>query len=174
MIKIRNDFDQSKVVAGKMSANDDCDDDIEEEEEAKVSKAGNHVLHRSGGSQLEPSPVLKSKRGAAKDVEIELRKKLSTEDVAHNMMNQNETGQNEFVTDSQVLDYNEYAEDTEQDDSYVSEGGAGYNQFDAQSLGDGSDAELCDDEGYVPTVTVLSEEQLEEQLEEQRDNGKNK
>jgi hypothetical protein len=171
MIKICNDFDQSKVVDKKVTVSDACDDDIEEE--AKVSKTGNYVLHRSGESQLEPSPVLKSKRGAVKDAEFELRKKLSTEDVAHNMMSQDETEQNGFVADSQVLDYNEYAVDNEQDDSYVSEGGAGYNQFDAQSLGDGSDAELCDDEGYVPTVTVLSEEQLEEQLEEQRDNGNN-
>ena len=54
MIKIRNDFDQSKVVDKKVTVSDACDDDIEEE--AKVSKTGNYALHRSGESQLEPSP----------------------------------------------------------------------------------------------------------------------
>ena len=79
-------------------------------------------------------------------------------------MNQNETEQNEFVTDSQVLNYNEYAEDTEQDGSYVSEEETGYDQFDAQSLGDRSDAEHYDEDGYVPNIPELTEEQLETQL----------
>ena len=70
-------------------------------------------------------------------------------------------------------DNNESANEHEHDDSYLSEEGASYKQFDAQSLGDGTDDELCDDEGYVPTVNVLSEEQLDEQLNEQRDNGDN-
>ena len=48
-----------------------------------------------------------------------------------------------------------------------------YNQFDAQSLGAGTDDELGDVEGYVPTINVLSEEQLDEQLSEQRDKGDN-
>ena len=72
-----------------------------------------------------------------------------------------------FVTDSQVLNYSEYTEDTEQDGSYVSEEETGYDQFDAQSLGDRSDAEHYDEDGYVPNIPVLTEEQLEAQ----RDNG---
>ena len=171
MFNIRNNSGQSKVVAGKMSANDDCDDDTDEE--AEVSKAGNLVLHKNGGSNLEPSPVFKNKRGAAKVADSELCKKLYTEDVTHNLRNLDETEQDGFVEDSLVLDYDEYDEgnEHERDDSYLSEEGASYNQFDAQSLGDGTDDELCDDEGYVPTVNVLSEEQLDEQLNEQRDNG---
>ena len=58
-------------------------------------------------------------------------------------------------------------EDTEQDGSYVSEEETGYDQFDAQSLGDRSDAEHYDEDGYVPNIPELTEEQLEAQ----RDNG---
>ena len=84
-------------------------------------------------------------------------------------------GHDEFVGDSLVLDYNEYEfdEDNEHDASYFSEGGVSYNQFDAQSLGAGTDDELGDVEGYVPTINVLSEEQLDEELSEKRDKGDN-
>ena len=83
-------------------------------------------------------------------------------------------GYDELAGDSLVFDYNEFNEfneDNELNASCLSEGEASNNQFDAQSLDAGSDDELGDAEGYVPTINVLSEEQLAEQLSEKRDNG---
>ena len=180
MARIRNESGQRQVVAGKMAAKDDDNDDIEDE--AKASMAGNHELNRSGGSEFESSAGLESKSGDDRITESNLvpsnvfeNKSDAAKDTSRDLDEAAQDGHDEFVGDSLVLDYNEYEfdEDNEHDASYFSEGGVSYNQFDAQSLGAGTDDELGDVEGYVPTINVLSEEQLDEQLSEQRDKGDN-
>jgi hypothetical protein len=147
---------------------DDTDD--KPEKEVEDGKVGKKVEHKRVDDQLEPSPVIRSRRSAIEDTEVGLQQ-LSTEDVAHKVLtNHSETEETESVLDSQVLNYDEYIADAVQDDSYVTEEEQVYEQYDAQSLGAGSDAEQFDEDGYVPKTPVLTEDQLEMQ----RDSGNNK
>ena len=114
--------------------------------------------------------MIRSRRRAIDDTEVGLQQR-TTEEITHRVLaNQSETEETESVLDSQVLNYDECTADAVQDESYESEEEKVYEQYDAQSLGAGSDAEQFDEDGYVPEIPVLTEDQLEIQ----RDNANNK
>ena len=112
---IYDDYNLNRKVDEEVPEIVDTDDNPEEEVED--GKAGNKVVHKSVDVRLEPSPVIRGKRGAIKDTEVGLQQQLSTEDVDHKVLSQNETEQTESVLDSKVLSYDEYTEDAVQDES---------------------------------------------------------
>ena len=146
------------------------DADDQPEKEIDDGKLGKKVEHKRGHDQLEPSPVIRSRHSPIDDTEVGLQQ-LTTEEVTHKVLeNQSETDESESVLDSQVLNYDEYSVDAVQDASYVAGEAQEYEQYDAQSLGAGSDAEQFDEDGYEPETSELTEDQLEVQ----RDNSSGK
>ena len=136
---IYRDYNFNREVEDEVLEIDDTDD--KPEKEVEDGKVGKKVEHKRVDDQLEPSPVIRSRRSAIKDTEVGLQQQMSTEDVAHKVLkSQSETEETESVLDSQVLNYDEYTADAVQDESYESEEEKVYEQYDAQSLGAGSDA----------------------------------